>query len=72
MTEAKTLFREAITAAGSQAKLALAIGTTQSHVSYILTRAKRIPPEVAIAIDHFTDGKIAKRDLRPDLFGDAA
>lgn len=72
MSNAKELFRRAIDRAGSQQALAAAIGVSQQHVSYILTQAKRIPPEVAVAIDRFTGGEIAKSDLRPDLFGDAA
>lgn len=72
MSDPKALFQKAIEQAGSQAKLASAIGTTQQHVSYILTQAKRIPPEVAVAVDRVTAGRIAKSDLRPDLFGDAA
>lgn len=72
MSDAKELFQKAINHAGGQGKLASAIGISQQHVSYILTRAKRIPPEVAIAVDRYTDGQITKSELRPDLFGDAA
>lgn len=72
MTDARTLIQKAIDMAGSQKALADAIGTSQQRVSYIMGDAKNIPAEFAVAIDQFTKGTVSRRDLRPDLFGDAA
>jgi DNA-binding transcriptional regulator YdaS (Cro superfamily) len=72
MTEHRTLLEEAVKLAGSQAKLAEKIGLSQQGVSYIMNRSEAVPAEVAVAIDRFTEGKISKRELRPDLFGEAA
>lgn len=71
MTEARNLLQKAIDKAGSQQALAAALGVSQQQVSYLMTRAKRIPAEIAIAVDRFTDGEVAKHELRPDIFGDA-
>lgn len=68
MSKAKEAFRRAIEKAGSQTELARVLATNQSRISYVLTQAKRIPPDIAIAVDKFTNGEIAKHELRPDLF----
>lgn len=72
MNRTKTLLRQAVAEAGSQSKLAEGIGLSQQGVSYLLTKSKSVSVEIAVAIDRFTKGKISKRALRPDIFGDAA
>ena len=66
------LLLDAIKLAGSQSKLASAIGISQQGVSYILNQAGTISAEVAVAIERFSKGKIKKSELRPDIFGDRA
>jgi DNA-binding transcriptional regulator YdaS (Cro superfamily) len=68
----RPLIQRAIKAVGSQKKLADAIGLSQQGVSYLLHTAPRIRAEVAIAIERATGGKITRKQLRPDIFGDAA
>jgi DNA-binding transcriptional regulator YdaS (Cro superfamily) len=72
MNRTKAHIRRAVEIAGSQAKLAEGIGMSQQGVSFLLTRAKNVSVEVAVAIDRYTKGKISKAALRPDIFGDAA
>lgn len=68
MSKHKKLVQEAIRIAGSQGKLAKRLGISQQGVSYLLNSAKRVPAEIAVAIDSFTGGEISKEKLRPDLF----
>ena len=68
----QTLLRAAVKAAGSQAKLAQAIGLSQQGVSYLINRTDRVSVEIAVAIDKATNGQISKAALRPDIFGEAA
>lgn len=72
MNRTQKLIQQAVDEAGSQAALAKNIGITQQGVSYLLTRAKNVSVEIAVAIDRSTKGKISKAALRPDIFGDAA
>ena len=71
MTTARDLLQRAINKAGSQQALAAAIGVSQQQVSYLMTKAKRIPAEVAIAVERATEGEVTRAELRPDLFGAA-
>lgn len=52
----------------SQAAFAKALGVTPMAVSQ--WKARRIPPERCRDIERVTNGKVTRRDLRPDLFGD--
>lgn len=61
----KKALKEAIKAAGSQTKLAAAIGKTQGHVSNWLRR-NYVPPEMVLPIEGATG--ISRHDLRPDLY----
>lgn len=71
MNDARNLLQKAINKAGSQQALAAAIGVSQQHVSYLMTKARRIPAEIAIAVERATDGEVSRNELRPDIFGDA-
>ena len=66
------LLIDAIKLAGSQSKLAEAIGISQQGVSYMLRQADTISAEVAVAIERVSNGKIKKCELRPDIFGEEA
>lgn len=68
MSEAESLFRKAIEIAGSETRLAKAIGFSQ-HAVWSARRKGRPSAEMAAAIDKFTEGKVSKQDLRPDLWG---
>tara|TARA_R110000868_G_scaffold386807_1_gene655221 strand:- start:827 stop:1045 length:219 start_codon:yes stop_codon:yes gene_type:complete len=72
MKRAKRLLIAAVKEAGSQSKLADILGISQQGVSYIINHAETVSAEIAVRIDKFTNGKIKKADLRPDIFGDAA
>lgn len=59
--------KRAVELKGSQEKLAEAAGCSQQAISFLLKDAKSITPEMALAIDKATDGKVSKFSLRPDL-----
>lgn len=69
MGNQKKLIHQAVKMAGSQKKLASAVGLTQQGISYLLNSANRVSAETALAIDRFSNGKIPKEKLRPDIFG---
>lgn len=60
----------AVTAFGSQAKLATAMGCSQQQIAYLL-KASSITAEMALKVDEATGGAVSKHDLRPDIFGPA-
>ena len=65
--------QRAIALFGSQQALADDLGVSQSHISFWLTRAKKgVPPEYCGAIERLTQGKVTRKQLRPDIFGDRA
>lgn len=62
--------RRAVKALKGQAKLATAIGRSQSEVHRLCTSALTISPDVAIAISQATAGtedEVSIHDLLPDL-----
>lgn len=61
--------KKAIEKAGGQTALARAIGSTQGHVSQWLRR-KKVPADKVLKIERVTG--VARAELRPDIFGDAA
>ncbi len=63
----KTPLERAIDILGSQAALARALSTGRSRVHNWLNRDIRIAPEVAIAIEQATGGKVKRSELRPDF-----
>lgn len=71
MEDVRTYIQKAIDKAGSQRALADAIGISQQSISYLVTDAKKVPAEVAVAIDKYTEGEVSKSDLRPDLWSAA-
>jgi DNA-binding transcriptional regulator YdaS (Cro superfamily) len=65
--EPATAFERAIRIAGSQCKLAAAIGCSQVAVA----KAKRrgaVSPAMALAVHRFTAGAVSASALRPDLW----
>lgn len=71
MQHTKVLLRKAVEIAGSQAKLAEALGISQQGVSFLMNKADRVSAEIAVKIEQFTDGQILRSELRPDIFGPA-
>lgn len=69
MNQCQKLLKRAVERAGSQKKLAVAVGLSQQGISYLLKTATRVSAETAVAIDRFTNGEVSKEQLRPDLFG---
>lgn len=65
--------QRAIDIAGGQSALARLLGKKQGHVWHWLHQVQRLSPEIAIAIERATEGKVSRGELRPDIFGrDAA
>jgi len=60
-------FGRAVEIAGSEHRLAAAIGYSQ-HAVWHARRRGRVSAEMAVAIDKFTNGEVPKHALRPDLF----
>lgn len=69
MDETPSPIERAISAAGSQAKLAEKIGCSQQLVSYWKSKG-RVPADVVPAIEAATG--ISRHELRADIFGAAA
>lgn len=61
------LFHKAIEIAGSEARLAKAIGFSQSAV-WNARQKGRPSAEMAAAIHRFTNGQVSRQELRPDLW----
>lgn len=62
-----TLMAKAISLAGSEAKLARAMGYSQNAV-WSAKRRGRVSAEMATAVDRATRGAVPREALRPDLF----
>jgi DNA-binding transcriptional regulator YdaS (Cro superfamily) len=72
MPNVSKLIEKAVTTYGSQAKLAAAAGCSQQLISQLLKGEVGVTAETALKIDAATNGAISKRELRPDIFGEAA
>lgn len=68
MPNLRSYIEKAVSAYGSQAKLADAMGCSQQQIAYLL-KASSISAEMALRIDAATAGTVSKHDLRPDIFG---
>lgn len=55
-----------------QAELAEKLGTSRANVNRWESGARRLTAEIAARIDKETEGRISKRDLLPEVFGEAA
>lgn len=62
----RELIEQAITLAGSQAKLAEACGVKQQSI-WQAKETGRCSAELALQIEHALDGRVTARQLRPDL-----
>lgn len=67
MTEPSALFHKAIEIAGSETRLAKAIGFSQ-HAVWSARKKGKPSAEMAAAIHRFTNGEVSKQALRPDLW----
>lgn len=64
----KDHLRRAVDLFGSQEKLAKAMGTNQSRINWLLTKAVQIPAEDALNCHRATQGEVSGDQLRPDLW----
>lgn len=60
-------FERAIGIAGSEARLGEGISYSQAAINKA-KKARHCSAEMALAIDHFTNGKVSAASLRPDLW----
>lgn len=63
----KSPIERAIDIAGSEAKLASAIGLSQPLINKA-KKSGRAGPRLALGIHHFTHGAVPASELRPDLW----
>lgn len=63
-------FSRYVTACGGRAEAAKNLGITVGMVGHVLNGVRRISVGRARAIESYTNGRIARHDLRPDVFGD--
>lgn len=64
----KTHIKRAVEIAGSQKKLATAIGCSPNAIIEARKRGQ-VSWKMALRIDELSNGEISKHDLRPDVFG---
>jgi len=55
---------------GSKAAMAASICVSRTWMALLIAGSRRPSPELAIAIDRYTNGEVSRRDLRPDIFGE--
>lgn len=55
---------------GSQVALARQLGVSKTWMSQIVTGRQMPSAGLALMIEKFTNGKVKRKTLRPDLFGD--
>lgn len=54
---------------GAKANMAKALGISKTWLSLLIS-GKHLPsPALAVSISQYTKGKVAKKILRPDIFG---
>lgn len=54
----------------TQQEFAAMVGVTQGRVSHWLN-GEKVPADRCVRIEAATGGKIARNDLRPDIFGES-
>jgi DNA-binding transcriptional regulator YdaS (Cro superfamily) len=59
--------KRAVAVAGSQGKLAAAIGTKQQNVWKWIKRGS-VPAEFVLPIERATEGAVTRHELRPDIY----
>lgn len=67
MSDVTEVLKEAISLAGSEAKLGEAAGYSQNAI-WSAKRAGRVSADLAVAIEAATSGKVPRWRLRPDLW----
>jgi DNA-binding transcriptional regulator YdaS (Cro superfamily) len=65
---AKSPLEKALDIVGGQSALGRVLGTHQQNIWYWLHRTGRVPAEYVIPIEHATDGKVTRHELRPDIY----
>lgn len=55
---------------GAKAAMAVSIEVSRTWMSLMIAGTHRPSPELAIAIDRYTNGEVSREELRPDIFGD--
>lgn len=55
---------------GSKVSMAHTLGICKTWLSLIISGRKKPSASLSAAIEKYTSGKVSRKDLRPDLFGD--
>jgi DNA-binding transcriptional regulator YdaS (Cro superfamily) len=54
---------------GTAATLAVKCGVTKTWMSLIISKKREPSAELAALIELHTEGKVTRKELRPDIFG---
>jgi DNA-binding transcriptional regulator YdaS (Cro superfamily) len=57
-----------VTIVGGRKEAAIKLGVTVAMVGHLMTGARKVSPQMAIAIDQASNGAIRRSALRPDLW----
>lgn len=55
---------------GSKVSMAHSLGITKTWLSLLISGRRKPSAALSNAIESYTNGKITRKELRPDLFGD--
>lgn len=56
---------------GAKVAMAKALGISKTWLSLVLGGKKLPSPRLCVEIEGYTKGQVKRRNLRPDVFGDA-
>lgn len=54
---------------GAKKEMCESIGITQTWLSMILNGSKLPSPQLSLKIEKYTENKVKREELRPDIFG---
>jgi len=55
---------------GSKAEMAKALGFSKTWLSLVISGRQLASPEMCVAIEIYTKGKVRRKEIRPDIFGE--
>jgi DNA-binding transcriptional regulator YdaS (Cro superfamily) len=54
---------------GAKTDMAAALGISRTWMALIVNGQRLPSPELSLEIERYTNGKVKRRELRPDVFG---